>query len=211
VDVRDPSGDDTGTGPDSPRLTYPANVNFRPGSFDITRFTVRADSANASFTLQFRELSDPGWHPEYGFQLTLAAIAIDTDGTSRSGATVIPAQALYSMPGGVGFERLILVGGGVRVEEQNGRILAEYVPSEKDAANPIGNSAAGTISFTLPLSILGTPSRDWKFIVVTGAQDDHGGAGIGEFRMVQAEQAEWHGGGRRQPTDSNIYDELIAP
>ncbi len=214
LDVHDPSGDDTGTGAVADRggrLTYPANVNFRPGSFDITRFTVDTNSTNASFTIQLKALSDPGWHPEYGFQLTLVAIAIDTDGKMGTGSTHLPAQAHYALPGGLGYERLILVGGGMRIEDHTGKILAEYVPLPEDVANPIGNSVAGTIRFSLPLSMLGTPTPLWRFVVVTGGQDDHGGAGIGEFRMVHADRGEWHGGGRINPADSNIYDELVVP
>jgi glycogen debranching enzyme len=214
LDLSDPSGDDLGTGAvlrRGGRITYPANAHFMPGSFDITRFTLHTDSLNASFTLQFRALSDPGWHPEYGFQLTLAAIAIDTDGKEDTGSATLPAQALYAMPDGRGYERLILVGGRMQIQDQTGKILAEYVPTEKDAANPIGNAGAGTIRFTVPLSILGVPGPRWRFVVVAGGQDDHGGAGIGEFRAVQADKGDWNGGGRLSPADSNIYDELVGP
>ncbi|MCC6397099.1 MAG: hypothetical protein IT282_08765, partial [Bacteroidetes bacterium] len=186
-------------------------VHFRPGSFDITRFTLHADSLNASFTLKFRALSDPGWHPEYGFQLTLVAIAIDTDGRRGTGRTALPAQALYTMPDGRGYERLILVGGRMQIHDQNGKILAEYVPVEKDAAHPIGDADVGTIRFTVPLSLLGIPDPRWRVVVVAGGQDDHGGAGIGEFRAVQADRGEWNGGGRHSPEESNIYDDLVWP
>jgi carbohydrate-binding DOMON domain-containing protein len=214
LDIADPIGDDNGVGPVLSRggnLSYPANANFRPGSFDLTRFTVHTDSTCAAFTLHFRALSDPGWHPEYGFQLTMAAIAIDTDGKPGSGKRDVPAESHYTIPGVGGFERCILVGGGVRLEDGKGKILAEYVPSAQDAANPIGNSAAGVIRFSLPVSLLGAPGPNWRFVVVAGAQDDHGGAGIGEFRAVHAERGEWNGGGRLRSEEPNIYDELLSP
>ncbi len=214
VDVSDQSNDDIGVGPvllRGGRLSYPENPHFRPGSFDLTRFTVHADSSHAVFTLRFHALSDPGWHPEYGFQLTMVAIAIDTDGKSRSGRRTLPAQSLYAMPGERGYERLILVGGGIRVEDAAGITLAGYTPTEPDAADPIGNSMTGTIRFSIPLSVLGTPTSEWTYVVVAGAQDDHGGAGIGEFRAVHAEHGEWNGGGKLHTEEPNIYDELIAP
>jgi len=204
IDAIDQSNDDIGVGPillRGGRLSYPENPHFRPGSFDLTRFTVHADSSRAVFTLRFRALSDPGWHPEYGFQLTMAAIAIDTDGKSGSGNRIVPAQSLYAMPGERGFDRLILVGGGIRIEDSAGNTLAGYTPTESDAANPIGNSLTGTIRFSVPVSILGAPKAEWTYVVVVGAQDDHGGAGIGEFRTVHAEQGEWNGGGKLHPED----------
>ncbi|HSQ74412.1 MAG TPA: glucodextranase DOMON-like domain-containing protein, partial [Bacteroidota bacterium] len=144
-------------------------------------------------------------------QLTMAAIAIDTDDKSRSGKRTLPAQSLYAMPGGRGYERLILVGGGIRVEDAAGNTLAGYTPTEPDAANPIGNSMTGTLRFSVPLSVLGVPEPNWTYVVVAGAQDDHGGAGIGEFRAVHAEQGEWNGGGKLHAEEPNIYDELITP
>jgi len=47
--------------------------------------------------------------------------------------------------------------------------------------------------------------------VVAGAQDDHGGAGIGEFRDVHAERGEWNGGGKLFDDEPNVYDDLVSP
>jgi carbohydrate-binding DOMON domain-containing protein len=47
--------------------------------------------------------------------------------------------------------------------------------------------------------------------VLVGAQDDHGGAGIGEFRNVNADAGEWSGGGKKSVSDPNVYDVLVAP
>ena len=121
VDIDDPVGDDVGAGAseDAPlHYTYPANPAVLPGSFDITHFTVKYDSTSAYFTLRFRALSNPGWHPEYGFQLT--------------------------------------------------------------------------------------------FALLVRRQDDHGGAGVGEFRTVSREAGEWNGGGRKSERDSNVYDQLVV-
>jgi glycogen debranching enzyme len=212
--AEDARGDDTGVGAvhdRGGRFEYPANSNFVPGSFDLRECTVRSDSTQVYFNLRFTSLPDPGWHPEYGFQLTLAAIAIDTDGIDGSGATMIPANALYRLPRRAAYERLILVGGGIRVEDNNGKTLGAYIPAPEDVAHPLGNSGEGTISFSLPITLLGRPAASWRFTLVAGAQDDHGGAGIGEFRTVDRVRGEWNGGGRLVPEESNVYDELVAP
>lgn len=207
VDATAPIGDDRGTG----AYTYPTNPNFAPGIFDLTGFRVASDSVNAYFTLSFHALIDPGWHPEYGFQLTYAAIAIDEDGIRGSGTVNVPMNARYALDSTHAYERLILVGGGVRVEDSAGKTLAAYMPVEGDAVHALGSTSTGTISFSIPLKYLGTPGPSWTFIVLSGAQDDHGGSGLGEFRNVDRVAGEWNGGGKQHAGEPNVYDVLVAP
>lgn len=209
LELTDPEGDDTGvsaTGVELGRYEYPRNPNFLPGCLDITGLRLSADDSLAYFTLLFRSLSNPGWHPEYGFQLTFAALAIDTD--PGSGRRELPGNAGIVLSADRGYERLVLIGGGLQLEDDAGNILAAYIPAGADAANPLGDAGTGTVSFSIPLSYLGRPDRSWHIAVYIGAQDDHGGAGLGEFRMVNREAGEWNGGGRRGDEDSNVYDVL---
>ena len=207
LDVGDSNSDDTGTG----AFVYPSNPSFVKGSFDITSLTVRHDARNAYFSLTFKALSNPGWHPEYGFQLTYVAIAIDEDGKQNSGKRQVGQNAHYVLDERHAYEKLILIGGGVRLEDKDEKILAAYIPTSGDVSNPLGNAATGVISFALPLSYLGAPSDSWTFTVLTGAQDDHGGAGLGEFRTVNTKAGEWNGGGRTSPDEPNVFDVLVAP
>ncbi|MEK6650755.1 MAG: glucodextranase DOMON-like domain-containing protein, partial [Bacteroidota bacterium] len=187
----------------------PATPQLRAGSLDLTRFQVAADDAVVRFTLTFRALSDPGWHPEYGFQLTYAAIAIDTDRTPGSGQRTVGRNASVKLSPERAFERIVYVGGGVRVEDGKGTVVAEYLPVESDARSPLGIASTGTLAFSLPVSMVGSPTATWRYTILIGAQDDHGGAGIGDFRAVQRTVGEWHGGGRRATADPNIYDVLL--
>ncbi|MFN0158308.1 MAG: amylo-alpha-1,6-glucosidase, partial [Bacteroidota bacterium] len=205
VAADDPAGDDTGIGASGAQVNgyvYPRNPNFSAGCLDITRFTVTTDDSNGYFTLGFRALSNPGWHPEYGFQLTYVAIAIGAEGLAQK---EIRHNSEFTLPEGTGYERLVLVGGGVRVEDAGGKVLVAYIPVSTDATNPLGDAASGTISFTIPLSFLGGLDSGTKFTVLVGAQDDHGGAGLGEFRTVNKEAGEWNGGGRGT-SGTNVYD-----
>ncbi len=204
-DVSDPAGDDTGMG----SYRYPTTSNLKPGSMDITHFTVRSDSQNVYFVLKFRNLSDPGWHPEYGFQLTYVAIAIDKDRKSGSGQTAVGMNAHYSLDSNFAFENIIYLGGGFHVENDSGKILAEYLPAPGDEKNPLGNVQTKSIEFSVPIKILGEPTSVWRYSVLVGCQDDHGGAGIGEFRAVEKEAGEWIGGGKTNPADPNVYDFLL--
>jgi hypothetical protein len=200
-DKKDPPGDDNGV---SGTYLYPTNVNFIPGILDLTRATIRYDDRNVYFSLHFKALSNPGWHPEYGFQLTFAAIAIHR-GESHN-TTSIGLNSQYEVTGPFAYDRLIAVGGGFRVTDETGAILCEYLPRPEDAANPIGNVPRRSVEFSIPVEYLGTPHNGWNITILTGAQDDHGGAGIGEFRSVDAVRGEWVGGGKKNPVLPNVYD-----
>jgi glycogen debranching enzyme len=199
-DKEDAIGDDKG---ESGTYQYPGNVNFKPGILDITRATVRYDRENAYFSLQFLDLANPGWHPEYGFQLTFAAIALHR---TDVGATSIGENSRYTLNRASRFDRLITVGGGIRVSDERGRVVCEYLPRGGDEKDPIGNVQRKTIEFSIPLEYLGEPTPRWKMTILIGAQDDHGGAGVGEFRAVDRNGGEWVGGGKVQYVDSNVYD-----
>jgi Glycogen debranching enzyme len=202
-DKEDAAGDDRG---DSGTYVYPANVNFKPGILDIIHATVRYDSSNVYFTLIFRDLVNPGWHPEYGFQLTFAAIAIHRE---ESGTTSVGANSQFTLDDKYRFDRLITVGGGVRLVDEKGNVLCEYLPRSGDEKNPIGSVVRKSIEFSLPLKYLGRPTPEWKIAILVGAQDDHGGAGIGGFRAVEQTSGEWTGGGKVRQSDSNVYDVIV--
>jgi hypothetical protein len=199
----DPAGDDRG---DSGTYIYPSNVNFKPGILDIVHATVRYDTSNAYFTLVFRDLVNPGWHPEYGFQLTFAAIAIHR---GDAGTASVGANSHFTVNDQYRFDRLITVGGGIRIADEKGKVLCEYIPRSGDEKNPIGDIKGKSIEFSLPLKYLGKPAPEWKMTILVGAQDDHGGAGIGEFRAIERDGSEWIGGGKIHPSDSNVFDVLI--
>ena len=199
----DPSGDDRGQ---SQTFEYPSSQHFKKGILDITRALFRYDAENLYCTLTFDNLYDPGWHPEYGFQLTLAAIAINTgNGVQKN----IGINSGYRLDPSRAFDRMIVVGGGIRVVDGSGSILCEYIPGERDVRDPIGNVRSNSIEFTIPLEYLGTPNSRWKISILVGGQDDHGGAGIGEFRVVDSQVGEWLGGGKNDVNESNVYDFLF--
>lgn len=203
-DKTDPAGDDRGP---SNTYVYPTNVNFVSGISDLTRAVFHYDAENLYITLQFKELHNPGWHPEYGYQLTFAAIAIDRGNTK--GTHTIGLNSNYTTEPSFTFDRLIAVGGGFRILDEKGSIVCEYLPRAEDAKNPIGNIATRSINFSIPLIYLGVPSNKWKVLVLAGAQDDHGGAGVGEFRTVDKNFGEWIGGGKTDPAFPNVYDILL--
>jgi carbohydrate-binding DOMON domain-containing protein len=159
------------------------------------------------FRLTFKNLSDPGWHPEYGFQLTLAAIAIHRSADNTQTAVGVNSHA--TLDPGYAYDRMIVVGGGYRITDGAGAVLCEYRPRPEDAARPIGNATTKTVEFSVPIEYLGHPTNDWKMTLLIGAQDDHGGAGVGEFRAVDARGGEWTGGGKANAAAPNVFDMLV--
>jgi glycogen debranching enzyme len=199
-ETNDPAQDDTGYG----GYEYPTDEHFLPGILDITKFEVREDQQSYFFDLTFRKLVQPGWHPEYGFQLTYAAICLHdgmgvrTSIDSNSGFTFDKKDAL---------SRLILVGGGFRIENDSSRVLAQFTPASQSEA--FGDTTSNRISFSLPKKYFPERNDNWRWSVLVGAQDDHGGAGMGEFRAVKPIVEKWAGGGNKS-NQPNIYDVLYS-
>jgi carbohydrate-binding DOMON domain-containing protein len=138
------------------------------------------------------------------------AIAIDKDNKPGSGQTAVGMNSNFSIDPRVAYETIIYVGAGVRISDSKEAVLAEYIPITGDEKNPLGDTRHKAVTFSVPLDILGKPSSTWRYSVVVGCQDDHGGAGLGDFRTVETTAKEWIGGGRKKPADSNVYD-VINP
>lgn len=202
----DADGDDTGP---NGRYSYPHSPLFVRGSFDLIGFDARSDDSLLYCTVRMRALSQPGWHPEYGFQLTMLAIAVDRTDAALQRTREIGQGSGYTITENNGYTHLILVGGGIRVLDARGEVLAGYVPETAHGA--FGDVRSGEIRFALPLRLFGPNAAGWRFSIVAGAQDDHGGAGIGEFRAVRKEAGEWHGGGADGDDAPRWYDTMRCP
>ncbi|MCB2199285.1 hypothetical protein KQI63_07765 [bacterium] len=198
VDMDDPEGDDSGYG-------YPTDALFADGILDLTSITMTSNGAFAHFNLRFRNLIDPGWHDAYGFQLTYATLAIRTGEKGSTTTREVGANSGYKLPRNMAADRFVDVGGGLNIRDASGETIAQYVPN--DPRYPLGDVASATVSFNIPLDLIGGDSHEWKITVLVGAQDDHGGAGIGEFRNVSETGGRWEGSGGG-PDEHNVYDIL---
>ena len=203
-DLEDPEGDELGDG----GYGYPADPVFLEGILDLRRFIMRADEERVYFKLHYRELADPGWRPEYGYQLTFTTIAIRTGTKGEKRRREVGCNSNWRLAGKQAADRFVRVGGGLRVDDGGGEVLAAHVPAEP--GYPLGDITTATISFSLPRELLPGEPEDWKLTVLVGAQDDHGGAGLGEYRTVSRQGGRWEGSGGG-PGKSNVYDTLRVP
>lgn len=201
VKANDPEGDDKG---DNGQYVYPMNPQFVPGVADIREFTLREVEEGYQFEFVFSDLVDPGWHPEFGYQLTYCALGISYDqdrGTNRLGR-----NAKAQFRSGFKADMIIYISSGLIMVDADNTPIAEYLPSEFRGA--IGDATTEKVRFTLPAELFSSDLKDAKFQIAVGCQDDHGGSVIGDFREVEPDAAEWVGGGA-EPGSSNIYDWLI--
>lgn len=188
------------------KYIYPKNPHFKPGILDIQKFTISESDSLYHFSVKMGALSNPGWHNEYGFQLTLLSLMITTDNGDKSSSS--PVNSLYKLPAGFSYTKNIVVGGGIEIRDAKNKVVAAYLPQAADVKNPIGSSETGMIIFSLPKRLIGKIDSKAKIIVLSGAQDDHGGAGVGVFRAVDKVPGEWSGGGRKSAADDLVYDIL---
>lgn len=200
LSVTDPAGDDRGA---TGTYVYPTGSQFQPGILDGTGLEIREDSGAYYFNLRFKALVQPGWNPQYGFQLTMAALLFDT---GVSGQLTVGRNAQYTLPSGQSYQYVIYVGGGLLVEDATGKTLAEYRPQPADVANPLGSADTATVSFRMPKTILPSLPQGTRVTVLVGSQDDHGGGGLGDFRNVGTDAGDWVGGGKTDPAGPNVYD-----
>ena len=201
--ISDPKGDDHGL---SAVYTYPTNPQFEKGLADILEFEVRQVSDYYEFEFVFSNLVDPGWHPEYGYQLTYCAIGFSYN--AKTGTKEVGKNSRSTFQADFKADQILYIAGGVLLVDNSHEAQAEYMP--RTAAGAIGNAETERIAFTLPMDLFAEPLEGATFQIAVGCQDDHGGAGIGDFRPVQANGSEWMGGGGSK-SESNVYDWLIGP
>ncbi len=185
--------------------TLPFNSNFKEGMTILNKFEIGEFNNNYFFALQFENLVDPKWHPEYGFQLTYIAIAIQNNIIAEKN-TYIGRNSNYVLPDSLAFNKIIFIGGGLDVCDSELKVIAKYSPAPEDIKNPLGDAEKEIISFSLEKDLIGAINSDTRITILVGLQDDHGGAGIGVFRSVEEIASEWKGGNKTQPNEPNIYE-----
>ena len=159
LDVADPTGDDNGPG----TYQYPTSGDFKPGSFDITRFQVlqQGDSVFLRTTLQ--NLVDTFGNPD-GAQLL--DVYIHQPGASPTSTDAAFTSRNYSIaPTDEWSQRLEVQGFASPVwQNANGAQVGTV-------SGVVASPAARTITIVLPASELGTPASGWSFSVVLTGQD----------------------------------------
>lgn len=236
IQAGDPVGDDHGPNqPGNQRkyVTYPTNIAFVPGAFDLTGLTVYETVATVggvsvpmiAFQVALGDLpnpSDPGmadWNPPYG-ELNIEKIDILID----SG----PGGATASLPNrGAAFQRwdawdyAVIMDGWYKalIPSRSQNTLdswrANALSADKDILL-LGDPDANTVTALVSRSALGDPTpealRSWDIAVCVSSHDFGGEEVLGGIRWVNEARSEWNfGGGTNTDRDANLIDLLLVP
>jgi glucoamylase len=159
LDVTDPAGDDNGPG----TYQYPTSGDFKPGSFDITRFQVLQQGDSVFLRTTLENLVDTFGAPN-GAQLL--DVYIHQPGASPTSTDAAFTSRNYSIaPTDDWSQRL--------------EVQAFASPVWQDAkgaqvgtvSGVVASPATKTITIVLPAAELGTPTSGWSFSVVLTGQD----------------------------------------
>jgi glycogen debranching enzyme len=188
----DPVGNDWG-----PTGTYTYPLGFPPRVLDATYLEIAEDRQAFYFRIEMAAMASPG---EFGFQPTFIAVAFSIE---EGGQTRVGRGANYRFAETTGYEYIVYIGDGLRVEDHQGRVLGEF-PQLGDQIMDIENAR---IQFSLPKFVLSRLPRGATVTLLVGANE---GGQPGQFRRVDARATERYGGGRLNPGDPNVYDVITA-
>jgi carbohydrate-binding DOMON domain-containing protein len=79
VSFKDPRDDDNGPG----KLTYPTDPAYKPGSFDLTGFELKARGDKVDLAVEMASKLDDPWKTGNGFSVQLVFVFIQTRGQAR--------------------------------------------------------------------------------------------------------------------------------
>ena len=159
LDVTDPVGDDNGPG----TYQYPTSADFKPGSFDITRFQVLQLGDTVYLRTTLANLVDTFGSPN-GAQL-LDVYVHQPGATPTSTDAGVREPPLHDRPPDAWSQRLEVQGfAGPVWQDPNGDAVGTV-------SGVVASPAAKTITIALPAAQLGTPGAGWSFNVVLTGQD----------------------------------------
>jgi len=236
VDVEDPLGDDHGPNqPGTQRFfyTYPTNVVFVPGAFDLTRLSIDLAVIDVggvlderiAFIVEMANFPDPSvpghanWNPPYG-DLNIEKIDILIDSALGGATASLPwRQAGYQARDAWDFAIVMdgwykavipSMGSNRFYEWQNNARTSDY------DILLVSDFAQNTITALVSFALLGSPSeeeiRSWDICVQIGSHDLGGEEVFGGIRWVNEARSEWQfGGGQNGDRDANLIDLLLVP
>jgi carbohydrate-binding DOMON domain-containing protein len=180
---------------------------FKPGVFDLMKFTVTDDGEEVVFTARVAGPIENPWGSPIELSVQTLDIYIDTDGQQGSGLTqllpgrhagVTPQDAWEYCLWVEGWQQEIYGVGPDGRPRRLGELKTQIIPQEH------------TIRVTVPKKIIGDRPQDWGYLVVLTSQEGFPAAGNWRVREVLVDAQEYRlGGGRDDNLDPNIIDILV--
>ncbi len=202
VDVKDAAGDDLGPGA---AYQYPTHPSFEPGIFDLTGFAVRTDDDYVHFDLYFKHMLSQEQPGESGLPLIFVAVGIHTG--DDAGISQFGYNSGYQVGPEDPIQYILYIGNGFRFVTSTGEILVEFVPGQENYYSLVKREEK-KLHVAIPVEYFPQVKRWWKYTVIVGGREDHGGGELGAFRKVNDIPCLWYGGGKSDPDAPNWYDIL---
>jgi carbohydrate-binding DOMON domain-containing protein len=208
ISFKDPIGDDKGPG----GYTYPTDVVYKAGSFDITTFRMNVRGGQAEFEVGVNALLEDPWRMNTGFSVQMIFIFIDTDHKEGSGFTQgLPGLNVAFAPADA-WDRAIILS---PQSTSKVRSEVEAKTAAMKGAVIVPNRTRGssrTISAAVPLTDLGggDPST-WGFQVVMQSNEGFPSSGDLLTRKVNEYEGQHRfGGGNDGECDPHAMDILAG-
>lgn len=209
VSFKDPAGDDNGSG----SFIYPTDPVYKPGSFDITGFTVNDKGSTVELTVNVGAGLENPWNMASGFSVQQAFVFIDMDGKAGSGHKfALPGLNAEFLPCCY-WEKAVIMS-----PQPSSRVKTEVkmkaADMEGDIIVPISITPRGK-SFTAVIqkSDLGADvSEDWGWqVLMTSNEGFPEGNSILVRKLNEYEGQHRFGGGSDYDGDPNFLDMLVPP
>ncbi len=208
VVFKDPTGDDFGPG----NYTYPTDVVYKPGSFDLTelKLAVSGKKVNVEASVN-ASLEDP-WGMKTGFAVQMIFVFIDTDHKEGSGFTDgIPGLNVKFAPADA-WDKVVILS-----PQSASRVRTEVetkAAAMKDAVVVPGRTKGNnrTISGSIDLKDLGEGDpATWGYQVVVQSNEGFpDGAEVLTRRVNEYEGQHRFGGGNDGNCDPAVMDLLAG-
>jgi len=190
LEVTDPGGDDHGPG----AYTYPLDVVFPAGSYDLINLQIGTEGDDMVFTFEVVAPIVNSWGSPNGLSVQTFDVYIDQDPGAGTGARILIDGRNAALEEGNGWEYGITVEGwmsAVYVADQAGETV-ETTPTFRIIA--LGDKRK--VIVRIPLDVLGGGDpTTWGYAVTLMSQEGYTSSGVRRIRDVMPNAEQWRLGG----------------
>lgn len=159
--MTDPENDDEGDGD----YQYPSNEKYVKGCFDLTKFEVFKVRDSVYFRISLQKVIEPVSNRPGGARfIPMAVVAINKGDENE--------RQLYKYTNEVklmeGYDLKINVGFGINISNSLGKIFLSTGDLYYEMTDPKSN----TLTFSIPIELIGKPDDQWKYFVGVGLTDE---------------------------------------
>jgi alpha-amylase/alpha-mannosidase (GH57 family) len=189
LEIADPEGDDHGPG----TYTYPQDVVFNAGNFDILNLQIGVEEQSVVFKFEMRGPVDNAWASPNGLSLQTFDIYIDQDHDGNGGTALFPGRNL-TLGEPFAWDYAIHIEGwtsGIYVPTADG-IEQVFSSSEFQILTDPGQRR---ITIRVPKAILGDNPEAWAYAAMVMSQEGYPSGGVMRVRDVLPVAEQWRLGG----------------